>query len=468
MHKTTKIIMQRVLFVTHSWLPDVRVGAVRSVNVLRAIQPLGWQADVLTVLPRYYQSVQQEGTADIPVANVVRTKCSPTLLDFYRFLRGWVGHAEESARAKVVPISPVVGEVSKAGPAPVRRGGWVERLRRVVLSLLHTPDEELGWWPFAVWSGVKLVVTHRTSCMITTGPPFTDHLVGLTIKLLTPVRWIAEFRDPWADNPQKDANVRSPLADWCDKWLERAVVRHADRIVCVTNTMSNVLAQRYPKELPEKWVTISNGFDCREFTPYDAVFPRAQFTITYLGGFVYNRSPRTLLYALQGLLSQQRMDRAMVKVRFVGLCRVARGQSVQAIIDELGLTSVVEIADRVSRADALRAMREAHVLLLLANDQPSQIPAKVFEYIAAGRPILVETEWESVTADLIREVQCGVVVRPGDVAHMADWIGEQYLAYRNNSFVNRNTLSEAAQQYSWNILGKRYATILDELLAIKC
>lgn len=460
---------RHVLLITHSWTPDTRVGAVRSVNVLRAIQPLGWRTEVLTVLPKYYRSIQLDGKEEVSIAGLVRTKCAPTLLDVYRLFRGGGDEVpsglENSGGTAASALR--VEEHTEAASAPILKAGWVQRVRRVVLSLLHTPDEEIGWWPFAVCAGVKMVVMRRISCMITTGPPFTDHLVGLAIKIFTSVRWVAEFRDPWVKNPQKDGKIQSRLADWCDAWLERAVVRYADTVVCVTRRMSDVLAQRYPQESPSKWVTISNGFDHREFAPYADVFPGEQFTITYLGGFVYSRSPWTLLAALQHVLSQQRVDRAMVTVRFIGLCRFSQGQSVQARIDELGLTSVVEIADRVSRADALRAMREAHVLLLLAQGQLSQIPAKVFEYIAAARPILAETEWESVTAELIREVQCGVVVRPGAVDDMADWIADQYQAHRTNSFYHQNTVSQSAQRYSWDVLGQGYAMVLDELHARK-
>lgn len=456
-----------ILLVTHSWPPDTRVGAVRSVNVLRALKTLGWQATVLTVLPQYYQSVQQKNTEEYPVAEAVRTRCCPTPLDGYRFLRRWTRSKREDLQAKA-DDRPREGDTTNHASSTTVERGWIQQLRCTLLSLLHTPDEEIGWWPFAVWAGAKLVVTRHISCMVTTGPPFTDHVIGLAIKLLTSVRWVVEFRDPWVENPQKDLNMKSRVGDWCDAWLERAVVRHADKVVCVTRTMASGLSKRYPEEASGKWASVSNGFDQREFAPYAEVVTDVQFTIAYLGGFVYSRSPRTLLHALQGLLSKQRVDREMIKVRFIGQCRFAMGRSVQAMIDELGLTSVVEIVDRISRVDALRTMREAHLLLLLAADQPNQIPAKTFEYIAAARPLLVETEWDSATADLVQELQCGVIIQPGDVAHMESRIAEHYTLYRNNQWHAGNTLTEAAQQYSWDKLGAQYATLLDELLVRKC
>jgi glycosyltransferase involved in cell wall biosynthesis len=454
---------KHVFLVTYSWPPDACVGGVRAVNIVRAIKPLGWQATILTVQPRYYRYRQQMNGDDPALADIVRTRCLPHPLEWYRiiknaFLKGSHSPNQESAGSLEQETASVREEHSSCPDT-----SWVHRVRRFVLSLLHTPDEQLGWLPFAAWAGIRQVRKHHIPCIISTAPPFTGHLIGLFIKRFTSARWIAEFRDPWVGNLQKKPSTQSRVANRIDRWLEALIVRRADHVLCVTEAMSRMYRQRYPDVAPQKWLTVSNGYDQREFASLGSVPPVKCFTITYVGGFNYSRSPRTLLLALQRLVSEQAIDAAALRVRFIGLCRFALGRPVQEMISEAGLSDVVEIVDLLSRRDALQAMLEAHVLLLLANDQPFQIPGKAYEYLAAGRSILAETEEKSATADLIRETHCGDVVQPGDVAHMARCLAKAFDAYRTGRYVDDRERPARKQAYAWETLGNQYAAILDRL-----
>jgi|CXWL01.1.fsa_nt_gi glycosyltransferase involved in cell wall biosynthesis len=454
---------KQVLFVTHSWPPDACVGAVRPLNIVRAIKPLGWQATILTIQAKYYRYRQQKGCDESALAAVVRTRCLPHPLDLYRMIKEKLLNRTAPSKQMSAGSEAQATSTVRAGDPSRSKPSWLQRVRRVVLSMLHTPDEQLGWLPFAAWEGIRLVRKHHIPCMITTGPPFTAHLIGLFIKRLTSVRWIVEFRDPWVGNLQKEPSTQSEVADRCDRWLEALVVRQANHVLCVTESMSRVYRGRYQDEPEKKWLTVPNGYDTGEFSSLGSVPMAQRFTITYVGGFNYSRSPKTLLLALQRLVSEHLIEAAALRVRFIGVCRFASGRPVQEMISETGLSEVVEIVDLLPRQDALRAMLEAHVLLLLANEQPLQIPGKAYEYLAAGRPILTETEEKSATADLIRDSGCGDVIEPGDVAHMARCVARAFDAYRTGtSTIGQEGLARR-QAYAWDTLGSQYATVLNSL-----
>jgi glycosyltransferase involved in cell wall biosynthesis len=173
-----------------------------------------------------------------------------------------------------------------------------------------------------------------------------------------------------------------------------------------------------------------------------------------------------LLLALQQVLSGGAINRTDLRVRFIGVCRSAGGRSVQEMIEESGLSDLVEITDLLPRSEALRTMREAHVLLLLANNQPLQIPGKAYEYLAAGGWILAETEEKSATADLIRDAQCGEVVEPGNVGQMAEAVLRVYEAARAYGSPHPTEMNDRRSRYSWDTLGARYAEYLERLAGV--
>lgn len=458
--RTDPGMVQKVLMVTHSWPPDACVGAVRPVNIVRATRTLGWQTTILTVQARYYRYRQQPDDNEPALAQVARTFCIPHPLELYRAAKKWLPGTSRSAVSAHVSWEDdsTTRTNSRTGVRSI-----ASRIRQVLVSMLNIPDEQLGWLPFAVWRGRRLIQRQHIPCVITTGPPFSAHLVGLCLCLVCPVRWVAEFRDPWVGNLQKDLSMRSAFADRCDQWLEASVIRRADRVFCVTESMSKMFQQRYPNEPKNKWVTMPNGFDEGEFKSLGSVAQGERFTITYVGGFNYTRSPQTLLLALQQVVKGGAIEKTDLHVRFIGICRSAGGRSVEEMIKESGLSGLIEIVDLLPRKQALKAMQEAHVLLLLANEQPLQIPGKAYEYLAAGRWILAETEEKSATADLIRDAQCGEVVEPGDVERMAQAIIRSYRTTRAYGSVGFTEMTDRRLLYSWKMLGARYVEHLERL-----
>ncbi|MBS0151292.1 MAG: glycosyltransferase [Nitrospira sp.] len=451
---------RKVLMVTHSWPPDACVGAVRPVNIVRATKAYGLEIMILTVQARYYRYRQQQDDNESALAQVTRTRCVPHPLELYRAVKTWMPSASHATAG--TPASEESGLRPPSGSRMNVRS-ILSRIRHVIVSMLNTPDEQLGWLPFAVWRGRRLIQRQHIPCVITTGPPFSAHLVGLCLRLVCPVRWIAEFRDPWVGNVQKDLSMRSALADRCDQWLEALVIRHADRVFCVTESMTKLFQQRYPGEPRSKWVTMPNGFDEDEFKTLGPIILEKRFTITYVGGFNYTRSPQTLLLALQQVLSGGEINRTDLRVRFIGVCRSAGGRSVEEMIKESGLSGLIEIVDLLPRKQALKAMQEAHVLLLLANEQPLQIPGKAYEYLAAGRWILAETEEKSATAQLIRDTRSGEVIEPGDVERMSRAVVQAYVASRTYGSAECREVTDSRSLYSWKTLGARYVECLEGL-----
>ncbi len=453
-----EVRLKRVLLVTYCWPPDPSVGSLRPAKLASYLSHLGWQPLVVTVRGGH-RAPDQTRADDVRSGSIVlrtRTLASPAA--WYRKVKAWLYAL--AGRRKAFTESLLSWAPEKATPAA--RESIPTRLKRTLVSLLHTPDEYLGWLPFATFASVRAAWTHRVDWVVSTAPPFTAHLVAGVAKAVCGIPWVADFRDPWASSEQKA--TPSPLAEALDRWMESLVMRHADRVVCVTPAMTEVYRRRYPGLPSAKWVTITNGFDAEDFRGLDEVPRASKFTISYVGNFNYGRSPETLLQAITEMLQEGLLDRQNLAVRFIGSCRYAGGRSVSEMIAARDLEGVAEILDTIPRPEALREMIRSHVHVLLANGQRLQVPGKAYEYIAAGGHTLAITE-EGATADLLGRVPGSAVCDAADLGGIKRMIGRWYGEFKRNGRPDRHPRAwdtDALRPYEWKDLGRRYAMVLDE------
>jgi len=244
--------------------------------------------------------------------------------------------------------------------------------------------------------------------------------------------------------------------------MEKLMVRHATNIVCVTPAVTRTYMQKYPSSSPDKWVTIPNGFDLDEFDGLGIVTRAERFTISYVGGFDHQRSPDLLLKAIAELIFNGTLDPERIAVRFVGTCECTNGRSTDAVIREFGLSGIAKVVSLLPRPQALRELLASHVLLLLAGDHRLSVAAKVYEYLASGRPILAISN-EGSAADIIRRTGAGRVVAPNDLEGaknaIAHWYGN-YLKLGDGMEADKTELSSATREYSWDRLGARYVELI--------
>lgn len=453
--------MKSVLIIAHSWPPDAFVGAVRPVYLAKQLARLGWRPVVVTVKEQYYECLNHGGIQGSNEAVVIRTHCLPSPRNAYVKAKSWIARLR-GRHEEFLQQTSGMGAASELHPGSESGGAT---LKRAILSLLYTPDEFQGWFPFAFAAACRAIREHRVTCVISTGPPFTAHLVGLALKPVFGLPWVADFRDPWSWHEGRSAALQSNVANRLNMALEAKVLRSADRIVCVTPATTERYRKLYPKLPIEKWVTITNGYDREEFERLGAVPRGDRFTISYVGSFDFGRSPETLLQALGQMIEEGLIGKEEVTVRFVGPCHYAQGLPVAGLIDQYGLRDVVEVVGFVPRPEALQETLRADVLLVLGGNQRCTVGAKVYEYLAADRPILAIAE-EGATADLIRHAGCGRVIQPGDVSGLKHALAALFEEHRRREQPGGSHRAvrdpSAIAPYDWNNLGEQYARLLEE------
>ena len=418
---------RRVLFVAYQFAPSLEMGARSCVQIARYLPLYGWSPVVLTAQEKYIEE-RYRGSNDeisklgLPDA-IVRTRQLPHPLDFYRWLK--------SALRRKAPDRSGTGAAEPATAAGWPPGGK-GKLRRLILPALCIPDQYTGWILPAIVSGLKAARETKAEQIFSSGPFWTNHLVGLALSYLTGLPWTAHFRDPWITGAWQSSTRF--FSDWLNTLLERIVVKRATAVVSVTEEHSAAFRRAYPGLPADKFFTVTNGYDNEEWEEEPTEERREpesgeMFLITYTGKFYIERDPQPLFRALRTLIDSGEIERKKVRVDLVGWCETSEGRSVREMAVELGLSDCVNIIGPCSRLETIRRMTQANLLLLLAERFVIQIPGKTYEYLRAGRPILALTP-EGSLANFLRRACAGWVVNPKDDAGVLRAVRERYRQWK--------------------------------------
>ena len=287
-----------------------------------------------------------------------------------------------------------VGPKGRRPAAELHGTQGLERASRQVSLLgrrLLVPDEGVAWNLTAVPAALRIVREEGIDVVVTSSPPGSVHLVGAAVKRLTKARWVADLRDPLVAHPHRRVERLSVRAKQESvRALARLVARSADAIVGATD---GIVEEMRALDPPGRVVAIPNGCDFDDFTGLE-YRPAARFRITHTGSFFGRRDPRPFLTAV----AESSLD---VVARFVGDFRPADREWAEA----QGLGDRLELHPYVPRRRALELQRDSEALLLLVPHAEGRgravLTAKVFEYLAAERPILAAVPPDGAAAALI-------------------------------------------------------------------
>jgi glycosyltransferase involved in cell wall biosynthesis len=313
-----------------------------------------------------------------------------------------------------VPDALTVHRVKNAGPKvryrdALRNAGLLESLgarAAIQFRRVLVPDASVIWSLTAAATVRRLVPRLGIDVVLTTSPPISVHLAGLAGQKAG-ARWVADLRDSFL-SPDRRRHVRGEAR------LQRLVARRADAITAATDGFAAEMRALQPRGPVE---VIENGSDFEDFAGLEYHPSEERFRLTHTGSFASRRDARPFYEALA------RVDGSVV-ARFVGGFRAAD----EPLVEELGIRDKLEVVPFQPHEDVVRLQRDSEALLLLLAEWGEAglkiQSAKLFEYLAANRPILAVVPPEGEAAALVRKLGAGPVVAPGDVDGIAAALGE--------------------------------------------
>lgn len=355
--------MKRALLIAYHYPPiSGSSGMQRTLKVSKYLAEFGWSCRVLTVNPIAYNATTDGQMAEIPDDVIVH--------------RVW---ALDTAR-----------HLSLRGAYP---------------GFLARPDRWRSWWLAAVPAGLAVIRRMKPDVLWSTYPIATAHSIGHSLARITGIPWVADFRDSMTeDNYPSDLDLRKTY-----KKIERSCVDRARRVVFTTNGTREMYRSRYPEIPDDLWYIIENGYDEENFAdllPTDRASGDRQGIVLVHSGILYplERNPLPFFNAL----SEMRKDGEISGESFRVILRATGHDDTYApVLRELKIDDLVELAPSIPYNDALREMCDSDGLLLFqAANCNHQVPAKLYEYFRARRPVLALSDHDGDTAATMRE--CGL------------------------------------------------------------
>lgn len=423
----------------------------RVLGISKYLHEFGWSPTIISACgnePSLYQSADTANNCRSEHQNLgsdVRYRVIET--KFREVLSFW------QHTLKIAPQDDLRAELQKRTNSKSKTSAYLLNSVVTLASMIACyPDADKGWLPFAVEASSKLLELENTDAIISTSAPFTSHLIGKKVKEQFAVPWIADFRDLWSENHNYGYGW---LKHAIDKRFEVRTMRSADALITVAEPFAEKLQQLHKGKAV---YTITNGFDPEDFCrPPIKLTP--QFTITYTGAIYKGKQDPILLFeALSGLIADQTINADDVEVRFFG----SGLDWLEEAVKDYKLSRVVKLFKPVPRSVAFDRQRESHVLLHLTWEDDASVAGyslKLFDYLAAKRPILATGRGNDMTVKLLQETAAGIYCET--VEDLQSVLERMYLGHRSHREVTEKPNTVAINAYSYRSIAKRFSDVLD-------
>ncbi len=344
---------QRVLLVAYYFPPLGMGGTQRVAKWGKYFLRLGWEVTVLTVKPIAYYAFDDSLLDELKGARIIRTSSLDPARLLYLFRR----------------------KKERSGGGKEGSTSW--------LYWFLIPDARILWLPFALWRAWREIRQQKIPFVVTSGPPHSSHFVGWILSKFTGVKWVSDFRDSWLQGNLLP--TPTPLHRWLHRAMEKRILTEAHAVTATSQMLGDTLAGIGQRQTGTTHF-LPNGYDADDFAKPVSISDQC-FDVAYVGAISSFADPRTLLEGFRLFVETAQLSPAETRLHFIGADVTGK---LSTWVRENGLDEYVNTGGYVPHLDAIRAMRQADLLVYLVCPGSFQalIPGKTFEYIAAGKPVL--------------------------------------------------------------------------------
>lgn len=379
--------MNKVLIITYYWPPTAGPGVLRWLKFVKYLPDFGWKPYVYTPSNPHAFVTDYSLEKDIPkVAEILKTKITEPHNIFFFFNK------------KNKSVAPGFLQEQKTKSSFLSFAKWVR-------GNLFIPDPRVWWVKPSVSYLEKIIRKENIKILVTTGPPHSMHLIGMKLQQKLGVKWVADFRDPWTGI---DFYQQLNVSAWADKKhrkLEYQVLKNADLVIAVGNTLKNELIDLGAKNCQ----VITNGFDGDDFKNLEKKNVNSdKITITYTGSLNGDRNPIAFWEALRKLNQLYPELKNKIQIKLIGTV----DYRVKESISGFGLNSLVSYIPPMSYNESLQEQKNADILLLVVNNTPNAkgiLTGKFFEYLSSGNYILAIGPEDGDVAAILKDTQAGEI-----------------------------------------------------------
>lgn len=408
--------MKRALIITYYWPPGGGGGVQRWLKFVKYFREFGWEPVVFTPENPEMPSVDESLLKEIPEGvRVIKNR----IWEPYQIYKKLTGRKQEDK----IQTAFLSEEKQKRD--------FAERFSVWVRGNLFIPDARRFWIKPSVKYLANYLLKNPADILISTGPPHSTHLIGMALKQKLKIPWLADFRDPWTNIDYYRELKPGRRANRLHHRMEKRVLQIADAVTVVSPGMEKDFNRIYPG----KYHVIPNGYDAADMENIPEIKPVGkQFILAHIGSLTKTRNPENLWEALHQLCRENKDFARDLSFHNVGKIDV----SVLDSLADAGLEKYLVKIGYLSHDLVLREQRKATVLLLLVNNTPNSkliLTGKIFEYLAARRPVVCIGPTDGDAARVIEETGAGKTYDFNDVKTLKNGLSDLYAQSKNGRLV---------------------------------
>ena len=426
--------MKRALIITYYWPPAGGPGVQRWLKFVKYFRE--FEVEPVVYIPENpnYPLIDENFSAEIS-ADIEIIKLP--IKEPYRF-------AKLFSKKKTKQMS--------SGIIPKQKSSALEKLMLYVRGNFFIPDARVGWVKPSVKYLSNYISENTIDVVITTGPPHSLHLIGMHLQKELNLKWIADFRDPWTTIHYHKSLRLNKTSEKKHKALEAAVLNSADVITVTSPTTKKEFEQITSKPI----AVITNGYDVTKKVEYKL---ESKFSLSHIGSLLSERNPAVLWEVLAEICLENPSFKNDLQLKFAG----AVSEDVKKSLSEFNLGNNSSFLGYVSHPEALKLQHQSQVLLLVEINSTKTraiIPGKLFEYLAAKRPIVALGPNKSDIEGIVNATKAGKFFSYNEADQLKSEILFLYNQYKSG---NLQVASEGIEKYSRKELTRQMATLIKSL-----
>lgn len=425
---------KKVLIITYYWPPAGGPGVQRWLKFVKYLPDFG--IDPIVYIPQNanYPIIDEALTAEVhPQTTII----SQPINEPYKFAKYLGKKSTQNISSGIIPED--------------KKQSWKEQLMLFVRGNFFIPDARVGWVKPSVDYLSDYVQKHEVDTIVTTGPPHSVHLIGQKLQAKFGLRWIADFRDPWTTIGYHKKLKLTQRAKQKHQKLEREVLTGANEIL-VTSPSTK---EEFSRLTNQPIHVITNGYDIENVTKKAL---DKKFSLAHIGSLLSDRNPRVLWKALSELIKEDDNFARDFELKLIG----KTSEHILETLTEFKLDKYVNNLGYVAHHDAIAAQRSAQILLLIEIDSEETqviIPGKLFEYMAAERPIIAIGPTQSDVEKIVKQTNTGEYFGYDQKKEIYQCIKKMYAQYQQGKL---KSYGIGLQYFSRKKLTEKLAQLLHQ------
>ncbi len=378
--------MKKLLLIAYFYPPLGGPGVQRPSKLVKYLDNLGVLTDVITVKNIVFHSTDDNLLREDKAHRIIRVKSSDPMSILRKFTKPKVN-------ATVYFKTP-------------------EKFKRIIRNIFPI-DDKIGWLPFVLMAGKKLIYKNKYDSIMATMGPYTSGVAAYKLSKKYNLPLLIDYRDHWTLNPYiiYFSKFHKLLSE---KW-EKKILDFATAITVVSEKMKNELISKFGSELASKIEVMYNGWDEEDFSN-TIVHKKERLRIKYIGNFYGHRTPKYFIKALELLNSRNQLPENIL-IEFTG-------NYYSETIEYISNSKVyhfIKIKPQVEHKDAIKSLMNCDALLLFIASHKGNgvLTGKLFEYIRSGKEILAMVPPNGEAAQILRQNQHNMICEMENVEMIA-------------------------------------------------